>query len=108
MAQYNLKSLINGGSKLWFDILKDLGYVENEQIKWPEDEDFIPLTIQARHSDGVTSDKITVYLHKCTFTQQHHILHTGTDVETYNEAVAQATNQSQNDTKIHFILDEVE
>ena len=104
-VEYNLKTLIESNNKLWTGILTDMGYAMevHGEFNWPFEEDFVPLTIQARHSDGATSDKITVYLHKCTFKpQEHHVLHSSTDVDSYYQAWEEAKEQSTNDTKIHF------
>lgn len=110
MAEYNLKKLIQGGKKLWIDILSDVLDQEIEKDEqgnyiWPVQEDFIPLTIKAILPNS-ESQPITVYLHKCSFIpEEHHILHFSTNREEYNNAMINALEQSIEDTKIHFVSD---
>ena len=106
---YNLQRLLqrqadtdHKGKTTWAEILNDMQCTFS-------DTDFHKFKITATYEDPTTQEVVHsaplfVYLHNCSFVpEDHHVEHPSTDVQSYNDAVQEALEDSKKDTKIHFV-----
>jgi hypothetical protein len=111
-ATFTLSELTSNTT--WDYILKQMENPD-ETKRFPNGYESLPdgsfpaFTITATYADPTTHDTVssqplTIYLHKCSFVpEEHHVEHTGSTPAAYNAAFDTALTDSANDTKIHFV-----